>query len=379
MLSTYLSTEAAERLRRGGTWARREDIIRIDGEPKLGEPVSLRDEQGASLGIADLDLEAPVAVRRLGMPEDSAESLIPTRLRAAFEHRAHWVDDPRFCRLVNDEGDGLPGLIIDRYDQHFVVQTFSRAMDARVQEIARGLTEVVGAESVVLRNDTVRRARVGLEKQRAHVLLGTPPRWRRILELGARLTVDLMYGHGTGYFFDQREVRRLLARLSLNARVLDVRCHVGGLFVHAGLHGAREIRAYEPDHDAAELARENAEANGLLGRAHVQTGDGFAALARKVDPYDLVLVDLPDTDTTEEHARTRLRRCIRATRHGGRLVAIGYSPPLPPEGLERVLTEACQAEGRIALRLARLGPPADFPVVLGSGAEALSALAVELG
>lgn len=379
MLSTYLTPEAAQRIRQGGTWARREDIVRMDGEPVYGEAVELRAEDGTHLGIADVDLGATIAVRRLGNATDSAEGLIPRRLRAAYEHRALWVDDPRFCRLVNDEGDGLPGLVVDRYDTHYVVQTFTRAMDARINDVARTLVEVVGAESVVLRNDTVRRARYGLEKQRPHVLIGTPPRWRRIMELGARLTVDLMYGHGTGYFFDQREVRRLLTRLSMNARVLDVRCHIGGLFVHAGLHGAKDIRAFEPDADSAELARENAEANGLYGRAHIETADGFAVLARKPDPFDLVLVDLPDTDTAVEHARTRLRRSIRATRHGGRMVAVGYAPPLPPEGIEAVLAEACRLEGRVAIRIARAGAPPDFPMILGSGAESLSAIAVEIG
>lgn len=378
MLSTYLTPEAAQRMRQGGTSAQREDIVRMDGEPRPGEAVQLRDETGAQLGIADVDLEAAVAVRRLGTAEDAAEGLIPRRLRAAYEHRALWVDDPRFCRLVNDEGDGLPGLVIDRFDTHYVLQTFTRAMDARVEDIARSLVEVVGAESVVLRNDTVRRARYGLEKQRPHVLIGSPPRWRRIMELGARLTVDLMYGHGTGYFFDQRDVRRLLTRLAMNARVLDVRCHVGGLFVHAGLHGAKSIRAFEPDPDAAELARENAEANGLYGKVQIETADGFAVLARKIDPFDLVLVDLPDTDTAIEHPRTRLRRSIRATRHGGRMVAIGYTPPLPHDGIEALLAEACRMEGRLALRIARASPPPDFPIILGSGAESLSAIAVEI-
>ncbi len=77
----------------------------------------------------------------------------------------------------------------------------------------------------------------------------------------------------TGYHYDQRELRRFLSRLSRDARVLDACCNVGGLFIHAGLHGAKQILAFDSDPDAADLARENAEANGLLGRVKVEPGD----------------------------------------------------------------------------------------------------------
>ncbi|MET0401406.1 MAG: class I SAM-dependent rRNA methyltransferase, partial [Cystobacter sp.] len=153
MVSTYLSREAAQKLKHGAPWVRREDIVSIEGTPALGEAVQLRDEQGQLLGLADVDLEASYAVRRLGFPDEAAEGLIPRHVRHAFERRALMVDDPRFCRVVNDDGDALPGLIVDRYDKHLVVQTLTRAMDARLQEISRTLVEVGGAESVLLRND----------------------------------------------------------------------------------------------------------------------------------------------------------------------------------------------------------------------------------
>src|SRR5207245_950304 len=106
------------------------------------------------------------------------DALLPRSLRRALERRALFVQNPRFCRLVNDDGDALPGLVIDRYDSHYVVQTTTRAMDARLDEIARTLTELTAAESVLLRNDDPRRRPLGLEVARGpHVLRGKPPRW----------------------------------------------------------------------------------------------------------------------------------------------------------------------------------------------------------
>ncbi|MBF5041315.1 MULTISPECIES: class I SAM-dependent rRNA methyltransferase [Myxococcaceae] len=378
MLSTYLSRDAARSLRLGASWVPREGILSMDGTPALGEPVQLRDEDGQVLGLADLDLESSYTVRRLGLPEEAAEGLVPRHLRQALERRARLVDDPRFCRLVNDDGDGLPGLTIDRYDTHFVVQTFTRAMDARVQEISRALVEVAGASSVLLRNDSPRRKGLGLPSQRPHVLYGSPPRWCRMLELGARFTVDLSYGRRTGYHYDQRELRRFLGRMAQGARVFDPCCTTGGLFVHAGLHGARSVRAFEANADAAELARENAEANGLSGRAKVEQGESLKVLQANRETFDLVLLDTPDARTDEAFIE-RVRLGLRATRRGGRLAVVGYHPPLSAGTFDRHVTVACEQEQRIAFRLGRFGLPPDHPTPVGSPtAEYLEAVALEV-
>jgi 23S rRNA (cytosine1962-C5)-methyltransferase len=379
VFNTYLSREAARRLRHGAPWVRREDIVSMEGTPAAGEPVQLRDEDGKLLGLGDVDLEASYAVRRLGLPDESVEGLIPRHVRHAFERRARLVDDPRFCRVIHDDGDALPGLIVDRYDMHFVVQTLTRAMDARLGEITRALVEVGGAASVLLRNDTPRREQLGLPLQRPHALQGNPPRWSRVLELGARFTVDLSYGLGVGYPYDQRELRRLLARLSYGARVLDPSCHVGGLFVHAGLHGARSILAFDSDADTAELARENGEANGLLGRLRVERGEALAVLRGLHESFDLVLLDTPEA-TSPEVFIEQVRLGLRATRHGGHLLLIGYHPPVPSGGdFDELVAEACEREGRMGFRFARLGLPPDHPTLVGSpGLDYLSAMALEV-
>ena len=378
MVNTYLSREAVRRLKHGAPWVRREDIVSMEGTPSLGEAVQLRDEDGQLLGLADVDLESSYAVRRLGLPEESAEGIIPRHVRHAFERRSRMVDDPRFCRAINDDGDALPGLIVDRYDTHLVVQTLTRAMDARIQEITRALVEVGGAESVLLRNDTPRRRQLGLPIQRPHALYGNPPRWTRVLELGARFTVDLTYGPGVGYPYDQRELRRFLSRMSQGARVLDPSCHVGGLFVHAGRMGARSILAFDSDADTADLARENGEANGLLGRLRVEKGDSLTVLRGLRDTFDLVLLDTPEASSPDAFIE-QVRLGLHATRHGGYLVIVGYQPPLPTGGFDELVAEACDQEGRMGFRFARLGLPPDHPTVVGfSGADYLAGIALEV-
>ncbi|MGQ0506696.1 MAG: class I SAM-dependent rRNA methyltransferase [Myxococcaceae bacterium] len=379
MLSTYLTDEAARRLRQGMPWVFRDEIVRMDGMPEAGEPVHMMDERGESLGLGDVDLEASLAIRRLGLLEETPDGLIPRQIRRALQRRAVFVQDPRYCRIVNDDGDGMPGLIVDRYDQHYVLQTSTRAMDSRVDEISRALIEVMDPRSILLRNDSARREALGLPAQRPHVLFGTPPRWTRLLELSTRITVDLTLGLGTGFSYEQRQVRRLVRRMAHEARVLDVCCGLGASTVHAGLGGAQSILSFEQDPDALDLARENSEINGLVGRGQILEGDAQTALSRGEENFDLVLFDPKALELGIDEFTELLRSAIRMTRRGGRMIVSGYHPPLPQGSLDAIVAEACEAERRLALRLARPSLPADFPMAIGSPTgEPFSAMALEL-
>lgn len=381
MTHTYLSEEAVRRLRHGASTLRRDEIVSIEGKVSAGQPVQLLDTEGRSIGYGDFEPENPVALRRLGLPDDPAEGLIPRQLRRAMERRSHLVDDPRYCRVVNDDGDGLPGLVVDRFDTHFAVQTTTRAMDARLDEIARSLVEVCGARSILLRNDGTRRQAAGLKTERSRVLSGTPPRWTRLLELGARITLDLHQGAETGYSYALREVRRTVGRLARDARVLDPSCFVGGTIVQAGLQGARQIVAFSEDFDAAELARENVEANGLMSRARVELGGAYEALSNLNDTYDLVVLHAPprgaDPSVWMGELDQLLHLSLRATRRGGRLLVAASDAALGSVPLEEHVLQACDREGRAAYRLLRPAAPADFPAPAGAP-DALASVVLEI-
>ncbi|MFZ5469752.1 MAG: class I SAM-dependent rRNA methyltransferase [Myxococcota bacterium] len=386
MLSTTLSRNAVQRLRHGIPWVPRDDVVRVEGVGAAGEPAELLDEEGRRLGVGDVDLSAPVAVRRLGLPEDRPQTVVSRMVRRAFSLRARFMRDARFCRVVNDDGDGLPGLSVDRFDTHFAVQTSTRAMDARLPELVRVLVEAGGAESIILRNDGPQRVAAGLNRSPPKVLFGRPPRWTAVRELGARMTIDLHQGFGTGHRYDLRQVRKVVGRMASGARVLEPSCGVGSLFIHAALAGARQLVAFDEDPDAIALALENAEANGFLGRTTLEVADAVTALEQRPEPFDLVLLDTTRLSTLgepeEEDAFVGLTQlCIRHTRHGGYLLLVGYHPPLPPglAELDERVALACEREGRVAYRLARPGLPFDFPTAVGSTwAEHLSAAALEV-
>lgn len=374
MINTYLTQEAAERLRHGASWAQREDIVSMDRPPQNGEWVLLRDQEGRTLGLGDVDMEAVHPIRRVGLPDEPTDGVIQRQLRRALERRALFLQDPRYCRVVNDDGDSLPGLVIDRYDRHFVVQTLSRAMDSRAEEIARSLVEVIDAESVLLKRDGPVRAAARLTPQRPHVLHGRPPRWTRVLELSARFTVDLQSA-GTAFPYERRELHRLIRHISAGARVLDIRCGLGDAFIHAGLHGARSVLALEPDADQCELARENADANGLMDRAEIRCLQPVEALQALHEPFDLVMLHLSPAD--RDGAARLVDLTLLHARHGARLLMSARDAA--GSKLEQTIAEACDRAGRIAWRIARPALPADFPTVLGAAEpDPLAAVVVQV-
>lgn len=352
-------------------------ILRLDSAASTGALVELYDEAGERLGLGDLDLESPLAVRRLGLPGEPSTGAIPRLIRRALELRQRFIQGPRFCRVVNDDGDGLPGLRIDRYGSHFAIQTFSAAMEARLEEIARTLVEQAAAESVLLRSDPLEQGKV----QRPRVLFGRPPRWVAVYELSARLSVDLQ--EGTGYRYELRRVRKLVARMARGARVLEPCCGVASLFVHAGVNGAKQLVAFDPSPRAIELAWENAEANGINGRTQLEVVRPLEALEQQREPFDLVLLDTAGVlSSAEEDGFVGLvEECIRHTRRGGFLVLVGRHPPLPSghAAFDDRVEAACERSGRVAFRLVRPGLPFDFPVAVGSPlGEPLSAAALEV-
>ncbi len=199
--------------------------------------------------------------------------------------------------------------------------------------------------------------------------------------MGARLSVDLHRGEGTGYSYALRKLRRMVGRLSHGALVLDPSCLVGGTAVQAGLHGARHIVAFAPDLEDADLAQENIEANGLMSRAEVACADSLEALRSNRDVFDLVVLHAPARDAYPEEWARKLeelvRLSVRATRHGGLLVLGASGEALGSVPLEERVLRACEGANRTAYRLLRAGAPADFPARAGSPDE-LFAVTLEL-
>lgn len=199
------------------------------------------------------------------------------------------------ARLVFSEGDGLSGLIVDRYGPYLVVQPTSLGMGLRLAVIVPTLVQLLGPKGVLVRCDEAMARAEGIELAEGPYW-GSPPEGPvEIEEYGLRFAVDLMSGHKTGFYLDQRENRRRAAQFFAGRRVLDMFCYTGGFSLHAAAAGAREVLGVDSSRKAVELAEANAARNGL-GQVKFACGSCFATMEAMRDQgktFDAVVLDPP--------------------------------------------------------------------------------------
>ncbi|MCS6901980.1 MAG: class I SAM-dependent rRNA methyltransferase [Myxococcales bacterium] len=357
---------AARSVQRGHPWVYREAILGDLTQHPTGTTAELRRPDGTFLARALLDPRSPLAARVLTLdPRDTnEEEIVLRRLRAAISLRSQLLADQETTayRLSNGEGDGLPGMVIDRYERWSVLRADGAAALAFAERhgprIEKALTEV-GVTSVTLRpRDGTPRAWLG-EEAPASVIA---------LEHGMKMHVDLLHGQKTGAFLDQRENRRRVRGLAKGRRTLNLFSYAGGFSVAAALGGALEVTSVDIASSGHGTAQHTFRANGLDPGAHrFVTADVFAflnaALQRK-ERWDLVICD-PPSFAPNERARTRAmvtyRRlheaCLAVLSPGGILCAASCSSHITPDDF---LTTIPNSPG---LRVAEIhGQPADHPV-----------------
>ena len=215
-------------------------------------------------------------------------------------------------------GDGLPGLVVDRYGDLLVVQITTAGMERARPEILAALEEVVGPTSILLRNDTAVRELEGLPLAN-EVALGEPPVDIEVPEHGNRFLVSPLTGQKTGWFYDQAENRDRLARFCQPRRALDVCSYIGAWGLRAARLGAEEVVCVDSSATALERVGENAERNGLLDRITGVQGDAFEVLRllkEQGERFDLVMLDPPAFIKRRKDEREGLQAYQRLNRLG---------------------------------------------------------------
>ncbi len=339
--------------------------------------VRLADGSGRVLGVGTASPGQALAARLVRF-EDAPldEAFFRARLEAALVLRkelGHWAPHGG-CRWIFGEGDGLPGLVVDRYAQALVVQVGTAGLEALREvwwPLLLGIAQREGLGVFVERSQAGRREE-GLEPVN-RLLKGSLGGPVTVREGPAKLTVDLLRGQKTGFFLDQREHRLQVGRLSNGKRVLNVFGYTGGFSIHAGLGGAREVATLDSSAPALDQAERDWAANGLDPAMHRRLeGDAFE-LMRHLEPlgWDRVIVDPPafakqrkDVDKAFKAYKDVFRLGARATAPGGMLWCFSCSQHLDRARFQEAVWTALLEAGRQARVLAHLGQPADHPYAL---------------
>ena len=321
-----------------------------------GEVAVVEDARGKPLGMATVNpatlICARIYSRRVPQPLD--QPFIEKRLRHALALREMAFDAP-FYRLCYGESDGLPGLVVDRFDNVLVVQMATAGMELARPIIVDALEAVFEPAVVLLRNDTPAREQEGLERY-VETVVGQLPGRVSVVENDTRFEVPLAGGQKTGWYYDHRLNRERLRRYVAGKRVLDVFSYVGAWGVQALTAGAREVMCVDGSATFLELALENARLNGFDER-HLQLrhGDAFdtlKALRAQSERFDVVVVDPPAfikrrKDVKEGTiAYQRLNRlAMQVLRPGGLLVSASCSWHLDRDSLRDILRKAAAING----------------------------------
>jgi 23S rRNA (cytosine1962-C5)-methyltransferase len=337
-----------------------------------GQPVVIEDHRGRTIGTGYANPQSLICARLVSRDRAHpfSASLLVHRLKVALSLRSRLFPEP-FYRLAYGESDGLPGLVVDRYADVLVAQITTAGMEAMRDAILEALTKVLRPKAVLWRNDAPVRELEGLDLY-VRPALGEAPERVALTEHGARFHAPLLAGQKTGWFFDQRDNRAWLARISRGARVLDLFSYVGAWGVQAALAGADAVTCVDASGEALESVAANAADNGVAERVSGVRGDAFEVLrALREDHarFDVVITDPPAfikrrKDMKEGTAAYRRlnQMAMQVMARDGLLVACSCSQHMEAASLEAQLYAAARHVDRGLQILARGGQAPDHPI-----------------
>ncbi len=320
--------KSPRRFRHGAPWVYADEIV-LDRRTKAipaGTVVELQDSEREPFALAAFNSQSKIAARILVLDPDAVitSDWIRKKIEFASGHRDALYETP-FYRLIHAEADGLPGLIIDRFGDCFVLQPNSAWADVHLDLIVKALVDLYSPACIIKNASGRARSLEGLDEE-SSVLVGNDPGQIQVPMNGATYIADVIAGQKTGLYFDQRENHAFAARLAKGNSVLDVFSHVGGFSLAALAGGATQAKAVDASAPALEFAAAGAKASGFADRFAVQQGDAVKVMREMHEEgqqFDLVVCDPPAFAPRKEAFTAGVRGYERVAISAAKLVKPG--------------------------------------------------------
>jgi 23S rRNA (cytosine1962-C5)-methyltransferase len=360
------------RILHGHDWVYASEVLKLFGDPTDGDVISLKDGRDRLLGCAIFNSKSQIVARRFSRRrQDLDRDFFSRRINQAVAWRLKVGCDPRLCRLVWSEADGLPGVVVDRYGDVIVFQTLTLGMDKHKSLVSSVLSELPDVRHVIERNDAPIRTVEGLPLV-AGTLFGGDPGEREIELSGVRFLVNFLQSQKTGLYLDQLENYSIVAEYARGRRVLDCFSNQGGFGLACAKHGALEVTAVESSAESAKKLRENSARNGL--RIAVAEEDVFSFLKvseRRGELYDLIVLDPPSFTRARGKVNDALRGYRELHHRGagllsaqGVLATFSCSHHVSADEFDSAVARGFSDAKRSARIVRRLRQGADHPIVL---------------
>jgi 23S rRNA (cytosine1962-C5)-methyltransferase len=358
------------RILHGHDWVFSSEVLKVFGNPADGDVISIKDGRDRMLGSAIWNSKSQIVARRFShRRQDLDLDFFKRRIAQAAEYRARRKVDPQLYRVVWSESDGLPGVIIDRYGEQFVLQLTTLGMEQRKEILVDAICEVLGGRNIIERSDTAVRRAEGLP-QTTGVLRGeAQPTEFEIC--GVKFSIDLLSAQKTGFYLDQISHYPAVAEFAAGRRVLDCFSNEGAFALTCVRAGATEVIGVEMQASAMAAARENAKRNQLAVRWVEQDVFVYLRAAEKAGAqFDLIVLDPPSFTKTKSSVRDAIRgyrelhlRAFQMLSRDGILATFSCSHHVTDEILSETISAALVDARRSARRLRRFEQALDHPVL----------------
>jgi 23S rRNA (cytosine1962-C5)-methyltransferase len=359
------------RILHGHDWVFSSEVLKIFGNPGDGDVISLRDGKDHLIGSAIYNSKSQIVARRFSRRKQDLDlDFFKRRIAQAAEYRARRHIDPKLCRIIWSESDGLPGVIVDRYGDYFVLQTLTLAMDMRKDLIANAIVDLFGTVRIIERNDAPVRRAEDLES-RSGALRGDTSSQIEIEIDSLKFEVDLLRGQKTGFYLDQKDNYRIVAQYARGRRVLDCFTNHGAFALACARAGASEVTGVEANTESLAMAKKNAERNQLRVQWIEQDVFQFLRGTEKMESqYDLIVLDPPSFTRTKSGLRDAMRgyrelhvRAFKLLSKDGLLATFSCSHHVNENAFAQVIAGALVDARRSARRLRQFEQSPDHPVL----------------
>lgn len=375
MTKVFLKKNIAPRVINGHPWIFSNEVEKIDEGIQGGEIVEVFTYDKKFVGQGYINPKSRILIRLLTRKknEEINEAFFLNRIKKCWEYRKKlgYIEN---CRLVFGEADELPQLIIDKFNDYFVIQTLALGIDTWKPAVVNALNTVFKPKGIFERNDVPVRELEGLPQQKGFL---SPPFDTQILiqENGLQFYVDLENGQKTGYFLDQQDNRSMIQNIVKGADVLGAFTYTGTFEIHAAHYGAKSVLGIDISENAIRQARKNSELNGMQTVCHFETANAFDVLkqwSKEGRQYDVVMLDPPaftKSRDTLQKAITGYKeinlRGMKLLKEGGFLVTSSCTNLVNPELFLQIIDRAAKDARKKIRQVTFQTQSADHPVVRG--------------
>lgn len=374
MTKVYLKRKIANRIFNGHPWVFNNEVEKVAGEVKAGEIVDVFYNDEKFCGRGYINPKSQILVRLLTRKKEEIDGLFfYNRILQSWQYRQK-IGYTENCRLIFGEADEMPALIIDKFNDYFVIQTLSLGMDIWKPAIVKALQQIFLPKGIYERNDVPVRELEGLTQQKG--FLSAPFDTNIIItENNLKFHVDIENGQKTGYFLDQQDNRRAIQHIVTNADVLGAFTYTGTFEIHAAHYGAKSVLGLDISENAVAQANKNAALNGLDGICKFEAMNAFDVLkqwGKEGRQYDVVMLDPPAFTKSRENIDKAITgykeinlRGMKLLKDGGFLVTSSCTNLVNPEMFLHTIEMAAKDARKKLKQVVFNAQAADHPIVWG--------------